>query len=59
MDEFYLAKPLRKVGETDIEAIKGHIFELAPSGRDRPMSAGMRQSGELFQGYPGTWALGR
>ena len=47
----HLAKPLRKVGETDMEAIKGHILELRSRGGTN-MSAGMMLSRELFQDYP-------
>ena len=49
----HLAKPLRKVGDTDIKAIKGHILELQPQGGTN-MSAGMKLSGDLFKEFSNT-----
>ena len=49
-DQSYLAKPLRRVGSTDMEAIKGHILELQPQGGTN-MSAGMKLGGELLKEY--------
>lgn len=46
----YLAKPLNDVGDTDMNAIKGHIMELAPRGGTR-MSAGMKEGTELFDEF--------
>ena len=44
----YLAKPLNKVGETDMNAIKGHILELTPRGGTN-FEAGYRGGTELFE----------
>lgn len=46
----YLAKPLRKVKGTDMEAIKGHVLELQPQGGTN-MSAGMKMAGDLLKKY--------
>lgn len=48
----YLAKPLRKIGDTDMEAIKGHILELRPQGGTN-MSAGMKEATDQFDDYLG------
>lgn len=44
------AKPLRKVGETDMNAIRGHIKELQAGGGTR-LSAGMRKATEMLDEY--------
>ena len=44
----YVAKPLRKVGKTDIAAIKDHILKVSPMG-GTDMSAGMRLASEVFE----------
>lgn len=49
-DQAYLAKRLRKVKLTDINAIKDHILELEPQGATW-MSAGMKLGTELFDEY--------
>lgn len=51
-DVSYLAKPLRKIGYTDMEAIKGHILELRPQGGTN-MSAGMKEATDQFNDYLG------
>ena len=43
----YLGKPLNKVGETDMEAIKGHILELSPQGGTN-FEAGYKGGTKLF-----------
>ena len=43
----YLGKPLNKVGETDMEAIKGHVLELQPRGGTN-FEAGYRGGTKLF-----------
>ena len=48
-DEGYLAKPLRSVSETDMEAIKNHILEISADGGTY-MSAGMEIATGLFEG---------
>lgn len=57
-DRAYLAKPFRKVGETDMEAIRGHILALRPRGGTN-MSMGMeeatRQFGEYIAADSGTY----
>ena len=47
-DTAYLAKPIRRVAITDMEAIKGHIMELRPQGGTN-MSAGMQMGKDLFK----------
>ncbi|MBP7866827.1 MAG: VWA domain-containing protein [Acidobacteria bacterium] len=47
-DEAYLAKPLRFVGETDVEKLKGHLLELGPRGGTN-MEAGIRMGADLFK----------
>ena len=49
-DESYLAKPLRVVEGTNIEAIKGHVLELQPQGGTN-MSAGLKMAGDLLKEY--------
>ncbi len=46
----YLGKPLSLVGETDMNAIEGHILELAPRGGTN-FKAGYRGGTELFEKY--------
>jgi len=48
----YLAKPLRRVGDTDMEKIKGHILELGPRGSTN-LEAGMRMGTGMFEEYLG------
>ncbi|MBI4210316.1 MAG: VWA domain-containing protein [Candidatus Diapherotrites archaeon] len=48
----YLATPLKKVGQKDVESLKGHIMELRPMGGTN-MSAGMKMGTELFTEYLG------
>ena len=43
----YLAKPLRLVEHTDMEAIAGHILKLSPKG-STDWSAGYKQGIDLF-----------
>ncbi|MBI2484250.1 VWA domain-containing protein [Candidatus Uhrbacteria bacterium] len=52
-DISYVAKPLRKVSETDMERIKKHISELKPQGGTN-MSAGMQEALWQFEAYRGT-----
>ena len=49
-DSAHVAKDLRFVGETDMEAIKGHILEVSPRGGTN-MEAGYRAGSELFGEY--------
>ncbi len=49
-DEGYLAKPLRSVGETDMESIKNHILEIYADGGTN-MSAGMEIATGLFDEF--------
>lgn len=49
----HLAKPLRTVGSTDMEAIKGHILEI-PSLGGTNMSSGIEMAGELLKKYSST-----
>ncbi len=46
-DKAWLAKPLRSVAETDIEAIKGHISDISAEG-STDMDAGMRTAAKQF-----------
>lgn len=46
----YLAKPLRKVALTDMDAIKKHILALEPRG-GTDWSAGYREGVKLFESY--------
>ncbi|MBN1620440.1 VWA domain-containing protein, partial [candidate division WOR-3 bacterium] len=46
-DMGYLAKPLRRVDETDMESIKGHVLEITPRGGTN-MEAGMQIATALF-----------
>ena len=45
-----VAKPVRKVGETDMDAIRGHIRELQAGGGTR-MSAGMAEATRMLRNY--------
>jgi Ca-activated chloride channel family protein len=47
-DQGYLAKPLNKVADTDIEAIKKHILEVQDKGGTN-WSAGYKKGVELFE----------
>ena len=49
-DSAYLAKPLSRVGDTDMGKIKGHILELSPRGGTR-MEAGMRMGSDMLNEY--------
>lgn len=49
-DEAYIGKPISLVGETDIEAIKGHILEIQPNGGTN-FEAGYTKATELFKEY--------
>jgi Ca-activated chloride channel homolog len=51
-DQAYLAKPLRKVKDTDMDAIKGHILEIQPRGGTY-FEAGYRMGTGLFDDYVG------
>jgi len=46
----HLAKPLNRVGDTDMGAIKDHILEIYPRGGTQ-MSAGMKMGTGLFDKY--------
>ena len=43
----HLAKPLNPVGETDMEAIKGHILDIEANGGTQ-LSAGMQMASDMF-----------
>ncbi len=47
-DTAYLAKPLRRVGDTDMEAIRRHILALKPRGGTN-WSAGFKQALALYK----------
>lgn len=49
-DQSYLAKPFAKVGETDVNAIKGHIRELTPQGGTN-MEAGINLATQQLSEY--------
>jgi Ca-activated chloride channel homolog len=49
-EQAYLAKPLSKVGETDMEAIKAHILEIEARGSTN-LEAGMKEGTGLFDDY--------
>lgn len=49
-DQAYLAKPMRLVGETDMQAIERHLLELREQGGTN-MSAGMAKGIELMEPY--------
>lgn len=46
----HLAKPLSKVGDADMKAVKDHILEIGARGGTR-MSAGMEMGTELFDEF--------
>ncbi len=46
-DEAYLAKLLRSVGETDMEAIKSHVIEIQDNGGTN-MESGMKMATTLY-----------
>ncbi|MBN2454910.1 VWA domain-containing protein [Candidatus Woesearchaeota archaeon] len=46
----YLAKPLSRVGATDLGAIKNHILEIGATGGTN-MAAGMKEGTALFEEY--------
>ena len=50
-DQAEIAKPLRYIGETDIDALEGHIMELSQRGGTN-MSAGMERGMELLAQAP-------
>ncbi|MFH1403388.1 MAG: VWA domain-containing protein [Candidatus Altiarchaeota archaeon] len=43
----YLAKPMNRVGDIDVNTLKGHILELSPQGGTH-MSAGMKLGTDQF-----------
>jgi Ca-activated chloride channel family protein len=47
----YKAKPLRKVGATDMDAIRGHIEEDISSGGSTNMDGGMTKATEMLEEY--------
>lgn len=49
-DIAYVAKPLRKVKDTDMDAIKNHILEIREQGGTN-MSAGMEAGTKLYDEY--------
>ena len=49
-DQAYLAKPLALVGDTDMEAIKGHIMEIR-ANHGTNLASGMQLGTELFGEY--------
>ena len=49
-DEAYLAKPMNLVGDTDIEAIKGHILEINARGGTN-FEAGYLQATDLLEEF--------
>lgn len=49
-DEAYIGKPINLVGETDVEAIKGHILEIQPNGGTN-FEVGYTKATELFKEY--------
>ncbi len=49
-DRAYDAKPLRLVGETDLDALRSHILELSPQGGTN-MEAGYRAGTEMLAEY--------
>lgn len=51
-DQAYLAKSLKKVGETDMEKIQGHIMDLTPRGGTN-MSAGILEATKQFAEFAG------
>jgi Ca-activated chloride channel family protein len=49
----YTAKPLRKVGETDMESIKNHILKITEQGSTN-MEAGIKAGTDLFAEFKDT-----
>ncbi len=49
-NEAYLAKPIRKVGETNMNAIKNNILEITERGGTN-MEAGIKKGTELYKEY--------
>lgn len=49
-DRDYLGKPLNLVGDTDMDAIKGHILELSPQGGTN-FEAGYKGGTKLFSEF--------
>ena len=49
-DSAYLAKPINLVGQTDIEAIKGHILEIQANGGTN-FESGYLEASSLFEEY--------
>lgn len=49
-DRAYLGKPISRIEDTDMEAIKGHILELEPRGSTY-FEAGMKEGTKLFDDY--------
>lgn len=49
-DVSYLAKPIRRVGDTDMEALKKHILEINENGGTN-MEAGLKEGTDLFDEY--------
>lgn len=49
-DDAYKAKPMRYVGETDMQALEGHILDIEPRG-GTDMSAGMELASEMLEEY--------
>ena len=49
-DSAYIGKPISKVGETDIEAIKNHILEIKARGGTN-FEAGYKKGTDLFNEY--------
>jgi len=52
-DDAALAKPLSRVGDTDMEKIKGHVMEITADGSTQ-MSAGMRMASKMLKEYAGS-----
>lgn len=48
-DSSYVAKPLSRVGNTDMQAIKDHVLEIHDRGGTN-MEAGMKEGTSLFEG---------
>ncbi len=46
-DQAHLAKPLSRVGDTDMAAIKSHVLEIRPQGGTN-MEAGMRLADQMY-----------
>ena len=48
----HVAKPVRYIGETDMEALQGHILDISPSG-GTDMSEGMEAASDLLREFEG------